>query len=819
MWAQAEGYAVQDAGFPWGVALLALALGGVVGAGAMIMQRSRAIKSGKSSNYHRDTIAYKVYGYYIWQRKNGQEVCSQKLREILGIKTADNRFMAIGDMLAPEGLAVLQQRIILLKTDGEEFTTMLRTKAGRIVECIGLYRDGTHPDGAGITLWFRDITDREKNIANLKIDNRILVQTRDRLLDIMEVAPFPIWQRGASLNVNFCNRVFAGIVDVISGEVDESRKIELDTQARQLAQTAFESGKPQEADIHIVVKGTRKLFHVTEIPLTNPDGSRNLVGFAYDVSLREKVEAELKRHSAAQGELLDSSVNAKAIFGPDMRLRYYNNSFVRLWKLEESWLMTEPTYGDVLEALREKRRLPEQANFPAFKKQQLALFTELLETREDMYYLPDGSVLRIIIIPHAEGGLLFSYEDVTDRLVLERNYNTLIAVQRATLDRLYEALAVFAENGCLKICNPEFRSMWDISEELVATEPHILKVMEHGKKFYASKLPDSEWELVKRKGIGIMNSRQMRSGRLERDDGRVLDWSCVPLPDGATLVTYYDVTDSTLVERSLRERAAALEEADRLKTEFLASVSYELRSPLTAVLGFSEVLSNDYFGTLNDKQREYVRDIYVSSLQLTNLINDILDLATIEAGYMQLDIRRFGIYDMLLAAKALIQERARESQLELRLECDPAIGEMEADEQRIKQMMFNLLSNAVKFTEAGGSVVLGANTIGEDGIALWVEDTGIGITPEEQGHIFKRFYKAGSDRIRKPGTGMGLSMVERFTHLLEGKVELVSELGKGTRVTLYFSRNNPELAASYSEHLFVAASASKQDSNATDKIS
>src|SRR5262249_47431273 len=159
--------------------------------------------------------------------------------------------------------------------------------------------------------------------------------------------------------------------------------------------------------------------------------------------------------------------------------------------------------------------------------------------------------------------------------------------------------------------------------------------------------------------IDDIQRRDLVGKQIERTDGKVLDWRKVPLPDGATLITYLDITDSTLVERSLRERNEALQEADRLKTEFLANVSYELRSPLTSISGFSEMLRQEYFGALSEKQKEYVDGIHQSSQHLMQLINDILDLASIEAGYMRLEVNDFDIYKTMKSMLALTQERAR----------------------------------------------------------------------------------------------------------------------------------------------------------------
>ena len=180
----------------------------------------------------------------------------------------------------------------------------------------------------------------------------------------------------------------------------------------------------------------------------------------------------------------------------------------------------------------------------------------------------------------------------------------------------------------------------------------------------------------------------------------------MPLPDGNVLLSYLDVTDSTRVEHALRERNEALETAGRLKSEFIANVSYELRTPLNAIIGFAEILTNQYFGELTPRQLDYSRGILDSSHRLLSLINDILDLATIEAGYMTLETGQLDIHTLMSSVLTLTRERARNQNLKLDFDCPPDIGTIEADERRLKQALFNLISNAIKFTPAGGSMTV-----------------------------------------------------------------------------------------------------------------
>ena len=622
-------------------------------------------------------------------------------------------------------------------------------------------------------------------------ENTHLKRELKQFSSIMNVLPTPIWLRDADSNIRYCNMAYSITAEEATEQRNENDTLELYSQARNLAKSSLATNSLKTERNHIVIEGTRKLYQFSEIPIKSDNVT---VGIAQDITELEEVNEELQRHIKAQAELLESITSAMAVFGSDTRLKFFNFAFVRLWGLDEAWLETNPTYGEFLEVLREKRRLPEQANFPLFKQQHIKLFTALIESREEIFYLPDGRTLRVLAIPHALGGILFVYEDVSDKLALERSYNTLIAVQRATLDNLHEGVIVFGEDCRIRLYNPRFLQIWKLEQAVLSPETHISDLIEKTKSLHYN----DNWEDYKQKFIAQLLVREVQFRRIERTDNSVIDSVVVPLPDGATLITFYDVTDSTVVERSLRERNEALSEADRLKTEFLANVSYELRSPLTSISGFSEILTNNYFGELSVKQREYVSGIYEASQHLMQLINNILDIASIEAGYMKLDISEFSIYSTMQSVISLVKERIRESQLKFTFNCDKNIGTMFADETRIKQIVFNLLSNAIKYSSAKGEIKLNVEVVDNFGnsseeIMFTVEDDGIGIALEEQEAVFEKFHKINNSGIRSSGAGLGLSVVKSFVELHGGRVELYSQAGKGTKVSSYLPRKHSYL--------------------------
>ena len=237
--------------------------------------------------------------------------------------------------------------------------------------------------------------------------------------------------------------------------------------------------------------------------------------------------------------------------------------------------------------------------------------------------------------------------------------------------------------------------------------------------------------------------------------------------------------------REIREKGAQLEVANRHKSEFLANMSHELRTPLNAIIGFSEVLNERYFGELDEKQEEYVKDIHVSGRHLLSLINDILDLSKVEAGRMELDLSQFELKDAIESALTLVKERAQRNGIRLGFEAAAGLGEIRADERKVKQILVNLLSNAVKFTPSGGTVSVSARrngTIAEIAVA----DTGPGIAAEDHAAVFEEFRQVGGDSARKAeGTGLGMPLSKRFAELHGGGIRLESAPGKGSTFTFY----------------------------------
>ena len=678
-----------------------------------------------------------------------------------------------------------------LRTKGEGFRLEATAASGRRILLIGrrsggvpagAEANGTEANGTEITghhdvVWLEDVSERTRDCESL-VDARDGAESKlAELRAAVDALPIPVWMRGTDLGLAWCNRAYARAVDSDPATVAAGQtELASGAAGRALAERARDGGVAQSERVSVVIGTERRLLEVTEAPLPAPNGQGTLViGYALDLTPVEELRAELNRHTAAHAEVLERLGAAIAVFGPDTRLTFFNQAYARLWEMDESWLRGQPTHAEVLEELRARRRLPEYADYQSYKRERLGRYTRLIEPVEELMHLPDGTTLRSLAAPHPMGGLMLIMEDVTNTLALESSYNTLIAVQQETLDNLAEGIAVFGGDGRLKLSNPAFARIWDLHDDDLHGEPHISDLFERMRPFLEN---GGDWDSLKDEMIGATLERAVRSGRLERADGSVVEFATLPLPDGAVLNSYLDVTDSARLEQALRASNAALEAADQLKSEFIANVSHHLRTPLNGITGFAEVLANQYFGELNPRQMEYVKGVLNAGERLLELIDDVVDMTSLGAGVTTLERGPVEVGDLLDTVAELTREWARREGLPRReglrldLSAPPTLGVIEGDARRLKQALFTLVVGAIRHPPGDRRILL----TGERTATTLVLTVGSGI-PANETTLPSRY-----DRTDPRGAAaLGLSLVRNVMELHGGRLEVEEWLGNGAR--------------------------------------
>jgi signal transduction histidine kinase len=541
-------------------------------------------------------------------------------------------------------------------------------------------------------LWIIDNSEEEARAHKLRAQRADALAAYDALSTLIEAAPFPMWFRDGDLKLVLVNRAYVSAAEADNANDVVTRQIELvepvaGLSARDAAGRANDAGQAIEREVPVTVAGARRMMAVVDVPISDV----GVAGYAIDRQELEETRAEYRRFADARHSMLDQMSAAVAEFGPDRSLRFVNRPFLRIFLLDEEWAAGAPAFERVIDRLRDNGRTPEVRDFPSWRAERRGWFAST-EMIEESWLLRDGSHLRAVAQPTPDGGLLLVWEDQTEQIRLASARDTLLRVRTATFDNLYEAVAVFAPDGRLNLWNQRFRKLWDVGEEYLVSHPRLDGLLDK----IGSRLRDPRQQSVLHQMIvGATGERQQRSGRIEFASGAQFDFSAIPLPDGNALFTLIDVTDNRRIERALRDRAEALEAADKVKTDFLSRVSYELRTPLTSIGGFAEMLASGYAGDLSDTAKSYVDAILSSTEALGQQIGTVLALAQSEAGTMPLDRKPIALGDLLRDAVAAIQAEATARDVTITLDARGTLGQISGDAKRLRQAVDQMLIAAM----------------------------------------------------------------------------------------------------------------------------
>lgn len=716
-------------------------------------------------------------------RPNGRIEADPRLLRELGVEGQPRRLEDLGGLVAEDAAALAGEVSDAAMSGGRILRQVKLAGSGRVLEVRGGAAPGPEPAGT-LILWFSDTTSAEAE--RVKIGER-LSQTEaalDALTHLIESAPFPMWYRGPDLTLGLVNSAFVKAVEGRDAADVIARSSELvgdSEQAKAGAVAALESGKPYVRRQAAIIRGERRMLRIVNVPL--PTGA--VAGFGIDIQELEDARSDLTRHIQSQRELADRMTAGAAQFDAERNLSFFNKPFAAMAHLDPEWLVEQPEFDRVIERMRENNRVPETRDFPSWKDERRAWFTSPEELIEEDWMLPNGEHFRVVGQPLPDGGLRLFFEDRTEQVRLASARDTLLRVRAATFDNLFEAISVFASDGRLYLWNRRFSQVWDLDEEWLSEHPRVDELVPAIARKLVNPTAAAQIREMVRK---TTNERQSANGRLTLTDGRHFEFATVPLPDGNALFTLVDVTDSTLIEAALRERATALEQADRVKTDFVANMSYELRTPLTSIGGFAEMLAHGYAGKLTPAASEYTQAILESVDRLSKLIDDVLDLTQSDTRGVPLDRDRVDVAGLCKSAIEKVGPRVAEKGQKLVSDVADSAGFVIGDARRLRESIEHVLGNALAYTDKGGKIAIKA--WGEDDKALiQISDNGAGIAKKDQPRVFNRFDRVLEDGVRgEAALGLGLPLTRQFIEAHGGKVDLVSAKGKGTTVTLTIPR-------------------------------
>lgn len=535
-----------------------------------------------------------------------------------------------------------------------------------------------------------------------------------------------------------------------------------------IARAALESGEENLRVDAVTINGQRRSFRVTDLPL----GTEGVAGYAIDIEEQQQLTREFRAFREAQRAMLDQLSIGVAQFNPEEKLVFANSPFRRQFGISPGTVEARTTFDRFLSDAREHGSTPEVRDFPQWRRE-IAAWFDKAETQEENWPLPGGTHLRIVAQPMPDGGLVMIAEDRTEQLALSATRDTLLRTRTATLDSLFEALAIFAPDGSMQLWNRSFAGTWGLPSEFLDTHPSAEGLLEAIADNLANPSEVSSIGAVVR---AATLDRQEKEGQIELADGRTLLFAGVPLPDGNGLLTVLDMTDSKKAEQALRERAAALEEADAVKARFLANMSYEFRTPLTSIGGFAELLASGAAGELSTSASDYVAAILTSVERLTEQVENVLDLSQSQAGLLPIDKEKV---DLLKFLTGIVREREQAIiDAGLGLDLKGRRGRVvDVDPRQLGRAVGHLLDNAIEHTPEDGQIKVEILRPDDErwSALIVISDNGPGMTEEELARAEGVLESAGEE-----GGGLGIRLARQLVEAHGGILEIASEKDRGT---------------------------------------
>jgi signal transduction histidine kinase len=670
----------------------------------------------------------------------------------------------------------LGQSLEALRLNGQAFTASLTAIDGRLIRANGWVL------GGGVALRLRPAF-LQPSAEQTAAANAVMSDT-DSVRAILSLLSQPAFLRGANNKLTFANPAYHALAKALNKTGSDAAPAELLDPTALKTHLAACAGADKPARMSVDWPGQGR-FELVEFAI---NGGR--AGYLRPVEAAA-APVVVDPSLAHIGGIINALATPIAIFNARRELAQFNQAYANLWHLNSSFLVLGLDERAILDKLRTEGMLPSQVDYQTWRTKHLQSYSRTAAFENEPWHLPDGRTIKVISAPaSASGGVIYVFEDLTERLKLESTNKAFTNVQRETINALSEAVAVFGTNGRLTLSNPRLSALWKLPMNELGLNPHIDQIAEASGRA----IPEdgaSIWRDLKRGIIDLNPTRSDQTGRLNRSDGRLLDYAITRLPDGQTMMTFLDVTESASYSKVLKERNDALVAADVLKDAFVENVSYELRSPLTNIIGFADLLAGSEGGSLNERQSAYIDYIRASSVTLGVLIDNILDLASVDAGIAELRPELLDVHGLVDKARAGLSatfpEVSGEKPINLVVDIEDRLPPFIADGTRIVQVLYNLLSNAARFSPPGGEIRLTVSHRAERMLFI-IEDEGPGLTDEMKSAILTRLDAPAGGRQR--GAGLGLAIVKTFVNLHGGVISAERREPRGSRIIVNLPRDS-----------------------------
>jgi signal transduction histidine kinase len=770
---------------PTALALIGLLLAAwTVGAAAMMVRAAAREKNSetlRSSSRRMGRMLDEAPAIPMLVRVDGRIEAPERLAGWLGLDAVPQFLSELdsgaGQGLSQEQLVELTEAVKRAQKTAVPFQ-MAVTPPGsqRSLALRGSLADPQVSPGGAALVWFFDFSESENELANLRETAARAKGDFAALVGLIEAAPMPMWFRGTDMRIKLVNQAYVEAVGGQNAEEVVNDQLELleasdGKEPHQIARMAAKQGTAIERIATTTIHGERCSFRVSDLPL----GKEGVAGYAIDIEEQEQQARAFRAFRHAQRAMLDQLSVGVAQFDERERLVFANQPFHRQFDLPIVAVTEALPFERFLSEAREKGRTPEVRDFPEWRREHAQWFGAT-EVVEEAWPLAGGTHLRIVAQPMPDGGLVLIAEDRTEQLAISAMRDTLLRTRTATLDSLFEAIAVFAPDSSLQIWNRSFAGTWGLDPQSLDSHPsadELLKAIEPNLR--TPRQSKAIGDIIRAATL----DRKEKGGRIDLADGRTLEFAGVPLPDGNGLLTVLDITDSQKAERALLERNQALEQADAVKTNFLSNMSYEFRTPLTSIGGFAELIKSGAAGEVPPQMDEYVSAILESVERLTEQVENVLDLSQSQAGLLPMAKEQV---ELLPLISQLLSNRestifAAGVTMDLRGDDDHTVN---CDPRQMARALGHLIDNSIAASQSGGRILIEVARL-DGATRIVISDNGKGMSKQELERLQDGSTEGEDGQIARK-RGLGIPLARQLIEAHGGALKLQSRKGAGTTV-------------------------------------
>ncbi len=583
---------------------------------------------------------------------------------------------------------------------------------------------------------------------------------------ILDALPVYVWQKDRNLQITYCNEAYAKAVES-NKEQAVANNVKLISSSKRgvyIDQSLY-SSKPKKFTEHVVINGERRLLSIEETPFM---GNNRSTGVAVDITDKEEIETSYRNYKKQANMIFDNISVPIAVFDAHEILVFANLAVIKLFQIDGLDIYNNCKLSDILDYMVCNGSIITSADILKYKQKAKELFRDVAAPQCVNMYLKNSDVLSLTITPNDDGGLVFLFENITSKVSLERKVNSLTSVHNEMLEALSEGIIIFGIDNRVKVANAAAKALWEqdiVDKDLnkfLETLSHLLE-------------PDDEAKLQGTKIIEMISNRTGFSETLKFTSGKTIRCDYVPLHEGLNLLKFTDMSDAVALDRVNAEVENITNQIGVLKSNLVSNISQEVRAPIQAVSGFAEILRKDYFGELNEKQKEYCNGIVNSTEQLSEVVETLIDLSKIDAGLLKIKKSEVNLLKFVQDTISLFTNELKSKNITLSTDfTDPNLT-IFIDESSMKKAMFHLISRAIRSLSSEGFVKISAS-IGssQEYIEITLKDNGTVLPDDELERVQKALLDDSDTCCSEYPIEFNLILASKLIKMNDGMLSLQS---------------------------------------------